>query len=448
MSQAGLARISSGSLPPMVPISFEGDNGTTATPALNVITIFSDNASNNSGGSVEFFNSGSTSTLNLTDSLDNTFLGRDAGNTTLTGDNNVSVGKSAASSLTTGNLNVALGSQAMQNATTASDCVAIGFNALSQATFNASGMVAIGSNSCFALTTGNDNTACGYLSLSSCTTGGSNTAVGSSSLQDNVTGVRNTCIGDSSGANLTGDNNTSLGYLSLQQLLAGSDNIAIGAQAGLAFNAAQSSNIVIGNAGDVADANTIRIGTQGSGAGQQDTCFVAGIVGTTVVGNFVNVSASGQLGEVSSATIGQTITGDSGGALSPSSGNWNILGRSGSKTSGSGSTLTINSPPYANQGSSTSVTLNSGSFATATVTLTTPVTAGLADGDLLEFVATTANPLTIQFAATQVGHIGNVASSVAGTFVSTAIGDAICLRYQASTNDWWATSVIGNWTIT
>lgn len=38
--------------------------------------------------------------------------------------------------------------------------------------------------------------------------------------------------------------------------------------------------------------------------------------------------------------VGQTITGDSGGALSPSSGNWNLLGSGSVTTSGSGSTLT------------------------------------------------------------------------------------------------------------
>ena len=170
----------------------------------------------------------------------------------------------------------------------------------------------------------------------------------------------------------------------------------------------------------------------------------AGTTGQIFMGN-TGANPSFQSG---GSVVGQTITGDSGGSLSPTSGNWNIVGLSGSKTSGSGSTLTVKSPPYADQGGSTTVTLNSGNFATATITLTTPVTAGLADGDLLEFVATTANPLTIQFAATQVAHIGNVASSAAGTFVSTQIGDSISIRYQASTNDWWATSVQGNWTIT
>lgn len=149
---------------------------------------------------------------------------------------------------------------------------------------------------------------------------------------------------------------------------------------------------------------------------------------------------------VNGALVGQTITGDSGGALSPTGGNWNILGLSGSKTSGTGSTLTVKSPPYADQAGSTSVTLNSGSFATNAITLTTPVTAGLADGDLIEFVATN-GVLVVQLAATQVAHLGSAATSVAGTMTGTATGDSLSLRYQASTNDWWATSSIGIWNL-
>jgi len=141
-----------------------------------------------------------------------------------------------------------------------------------------------------------------------------------------------------------------------------------------------------------------------------------------------------------------TLTGDSGGALSPTAGNMNILGLAGSKTSGSASTLTIKSPPYSDQGAPITVTLNSGSFATAAITLTTPLTAGLADGDLLEFVGTN-GVLVIQLSATQVGHLGSAATSAAGTFTSSATGDSISLRYQASTNDWWATSAIGIWTL-
>lgn len=45
---------------------------------------------------------------------------------------------------------------------------------------------------------------------------------------------------------------------------------------------------------------------------------------------------------VDGSVVGQTITPDSGGPLSPTSGNWNIVGGNGLNTSGSGSTLTIN----------------------------------------------------------------------------------------------------------
>ena len=53
-------------------------------------------------------------------------------------------------------------------------------------------------------------------------------------------------------------------------------------------------------------------------------------------------------GYVALATTGvaTTITGDSGGALSPVANNWNILGGPGVTTSGSGATLTINSVLY------------------------------------------------------------------------------------------------------
>ena len=157
---------------------------------------------------------------------------------------------------------------------------------------------------------------------------------------------------------------------------------------------------------------------------------------TVDANGFVSASGTG---------LGQTITGDSGGALSPTTGNWNILGRSGSKTSGAVSTLTIKSPPYADAGSSTTSTLNSGSFATAAITLTLPVSAGLADGDLFEFVCTTAGALIIQSVSAQKIRIGSLISSAAGTATSTAIGDSVSLRFRASDGFFYATSVIGTW---
>ena len=63
--------------------------------------------------------------------------------------------------------------------------------------------------------------------------------------------------------------------------------------------------------------------------------------GTITLGGSVTLSVNGSV-------VGETITGDSGGALSPTAGNWNIIGgtvaagTSPVKTAGSGSTLTIN----------------------------------------------------------------------------------------------------------
>lgn len=53
-----------------------------------------------------------------------------------------------------------------------------------------------------------------------------------------------------------------------------------------------------------------------------------------------NVDSNGFV-TLASGTIGQTITGNSGGALSPTGGNWNILGTGSFTTIGSGSTLTL-----------------------------------------------------------------------------------------------------------
>jgi len=52
----------------------------------------------------------------------------------------------------------------------------------------------------------------------------------------------------------------------------------------------------------------------------------------SVAAGVVTLNASG---------AGQTVTGDAGGALNPSMGNWNFLGSGGVNTSGSGSTITI-----------------------------------------------------------------------------------------------------------
>ena len=150
---------------------------------------------------------------------------------------------------------------------------------------------------------------------------------------------------------------------------------------------------------------------------------------------------------LSTTGAGKTITGDSGSALSPIANNWNIVGLSGSKTSGATNVLTIKSPPFSQIGVSGTSLLNSGEFVTAVVTRTLPVSAGLADGDLFIYSCTTAGALTIQAVGAQKIRIGNQLSSAAGTATSTAIGDTLTLRFDATQGFFMAISVIGTWTL-
>lgn len=139
--------------------------------------------------------------------------------------------------------------------------------------------------------------------------------------------------------------------------------------------------------------------------------------------------------------LAKTITGDSGGALSPTGGNWNILGLSGSKTSGSGSTLTIKSPPYADS-TATTLTVNSGTFATAAGAYVLP--AAPAVGDLVEIVCITTGIVVTANTGQEI-QIGADVSSSAGTATNSAKGDCLCLRYRATDTAWYATSAMGVW---
>jgi trimeric autotransporter adhesin len=123
---------------------------------------------------------------------------------------------------------------------------------------------AIGFDTLFRNATGDDNTAVGYFALVTNTTGGSNTATGKSAL----------------GLNTTGSNNTAVGYFAGINLTTGSNNIDIG------------------NVGVAAEANTIRIGTQGTQTGT----FIAGISGATIpTGVAVIIDGSGHLGTTTSS---------------------------------------------------------------------------------------------------------------------------------------------------
>jgi len=263
----------------------------------------------------------------------NTFLGRNAGNFTMTGGDNVAIGTEAMLSNTSGTDNVAVGYQALssntegsfntavgkfalQSNTTGIDNVSVGQNSL---LFNTIGTqnTAVGSNTMLNNITGTANTVVGFIALFANTTGSYNTSIGSSTMERNTTGSFNTAVGEAAlfsnvtgsgntalGSdtllfNTMGDNNVALGFAALANTTAGVNNIAVGFFAGVNLNNSESNNIDIGNTGVIGYNGIIRIGTDSTHV----KTFVAGIRGvTTGVADAIPVliDSTGQLGTASS----------------------------------------------------------------------------------------------------------------------------------------------------
>jgi len=153
------------------------------------------------------------------------------------------------------------------------------------------------------------------------TSGTANAFVGVESGYSNITGTNNSYLGFQSGllsggnnntylgfgitANSppggdTGNNNTYVGYEAGYSNTTGGNNTYLGYLAG-AFNSTGSNNIYVGSQGVSSDNNVIRIGTQGTGSGQQNAAYMAGVYTSTVSGVPVYVTSNGQLGVLSSS---------------------------------------------------------------------------------------------------------------------------------------------------
>jgi len=188
------------------------------------------------------------------------------------------------------------------------DNTAEGENALFSLTTGAQN-VAIGSDALYHNTSSTQNTAVGWRALFSNEAGaefnpGLNTAIGNQALYSNRSSF-NTAIGFGAlYGNTGGLENTATGVGALNGNISGSDNIALGSFAGTNLTTGDD-NIDIGNEGVAGEANTIRIGTQGT----QTRTFIAGISGTALgSGMAVRVNANGRLGTApSSARFKQNI---------------------------------------------------------------------------------------------------------------------------------------------
>ena len=295
-------------------ISSPTDSG-TATPALGALTII---------GQDGITTSGATSIVTITPrgaGTGNMFLGEGAGNLTLsgtsnvgfgslsspaltTGSNNVSVGISAGTKINSGDANISIGKLSNGVLTTGSDNIAIGFGAL-DANVSSAANIAIGSNALTACTSAG-NVAIGVAAAGTLTSGERTVAVGNNALIV-ATGTGNTAIGYQSLVSLTtGIENTGVGDTTGTFLLTGDYNIAIGKNAGTGWTGAETSNIAIGHDGFVGDSNIIRLGEQGTGASEVNSCFIAGIVGVTV-SNAVSVVIDSTTGEMGVGPIQQVF---------------------------------------------------------------------------------------------------------------------------------------------
>jgi len=195
--------------------------------------------------------------------------------------------------------NLCLGSS-LTHVTTALGNCGFGAGCLGQIT-TSTNCVAIGSASLSRLTTGTGNTSIGSASSAFLLDGVSNTSVGSFSLEDCVSGNYNCAFGRDSLTTCTSSQNSAFGTFSLTSITTGNNNVVFGYAAGTNYTSSESSNILIGNLGVLGESNAIRIGTQGAGAGQQNTCAIAGITGNTITGAAVLCDTSGNLGTIVSS---------------------------------------------------------------------------------------------------------------------------------------------------
>lgn len=352
-------------------VTITGDSGSISGANL---TIYADLASANSGSTVYFSNSGTTSTFNLTDQSANTILGSGSGivgtsshdsagvgansleNLSSSAHNNYFLGNYCLSNLTTGISNIAIGYQVLNSAGTQAHCIAIGDNALFSLNAGSGFNIALGEGVLQFSVSDTLNVGIGYSALHDLNGTGTatkNTAIGAQSMNTASTSFNCVAVGYNSMQALgAGHSSTGVGYQALFSN-SGSFNLGLGASVGSALTGSESNNVLLNSSGVSGDGNVLRIG-QATGTGTQglNKAFIHGIYSNTQpTSSTVNVvtidNTTGQLG-VTTSSGGVTLTGDTGTAISGNS--LNVITGNASVNSGS-------SVYFDNDGSTTS-TLN------------------------------------------------------------------------------------------
>lgn len=348
----------------------------------------------------------------------NIFLGESAGNDTLsTGTANIGIGSAALINLDTGTDNICIGELAGLDVVAGTDNIYIG------------------------------NFAGGADGIQNVAVGGGGALGGPSTTNGNVV------VGYAAGGTLTNDDNIAIGFEALDGVGDCSTTIAIGVSAGNGLaGATTTSNIMINNAGVNTDNNTIRIGTQGSGTGQQDACFIAGIYNTSVgaTNQVALVDSSGQLGS-STGADGEILIGATAG--SPA---WSTITPGTNITiTNAANSITIDATSSGGlswvevTGATVAMAVNTGYIMNNAggVTGTLPATAAV--GDLLAVVGKNAGGWTVAQNSGQTIHFGNMdtTTGATGTLSSTLTYDSFEIVCITANNDFVVRSSLGNITV-
>ena len=257
-------------------ITLTGDSGSATG---NSLTLYAHQSANNCGKTVLFSNTGTTSTLNVSDTGGNTIIGAFA---------------AGSATLNSNTYNTMLGYQAGSLATSAQYLINIGYQA-GFSNQSANGALAIGYKCLY--NSQNTNFGIGNQTLMSVSTGGGNTVAGNESCTAGNFSTT-TCFGSGClGALSSGNGNCCLGNGCFPDLATGSANLGLGNEVGQNYLTSESSNILLNSNGVTGDNNTLRIGAAtGSSTGDLNKAFICGIQGISVTGAAVLVSSGDQLG--------------------------------------------------------------------------------------------------------------------------------------------------------
>ena len=264
-------------------------NGDSGSITGSTVTIKAGVSTLNSGSSVSFVNSGTTSTFNVTDANANTIVGLNAGKASITGTNNTAFGSLSAAALTTGGSNVAIGYNALHALTTGASNIAIGTSAGSSYTAGESNNILLGNTGTAAesatirIGTAGTQTACFIVGIEGVSV--SNTQMVTINTVTNQLGSQAIPAGTVTSVSGTVNRITSTG----------------GATPVIDISAAYVGQTSLTTLGTITTGtwNGTTIGTAFGGTG--DTTFTPYsviVAGTTAMGSFQNVVGVGTLGQV------------------------------------------------------------------------------------------------------------------------------------------------------